>query len=290
MRTPIVLVLMGIAFGLGVGAGMLGLLWATGGIAEPSRDVGGVAPTLALDAPPPTAAADLSAQITELGGRIDGLATQIAGLNLPAPETPAPPQATAEPEPDAAAAAPERALFRIITDESEARFLIEEILLGNPTTVVGITPNVAGDVIVNFADPAASQVGVIAINARTLRTDQQFRDQSIRGQILQSSRAEYEFITFAPTRLDGLPAGPVSVGATLDFEMTGDLTIRDVTQPVTFNVTVTVDDAERISGLASAEILYADWGIVVNAPPQVGGVADEVILEIEFAAIKVYEE
>jgi polyisoprenoid-binding protein YceI len=299
MRTSVAIVLILVAFGLGVGAGILGILWATGSIAEPSRDADEVAPTLSLDSEPtqpPAESGALSTQIADLGTRIDGIATQVAALdaNVAAGATAAAieptPVPTEEATPEPAADVPERALYRIITEESEARFQIEEILLGNPTTVIGTTPNVGGDVIVNFTDPAASQVGEIVINARTFRTDQEFRDQSIRGQILQSSRDEFEFITFVPTTLEGLPDGPVAVGDTLEFAVTGDLTIRDVTRSVVFETSVTVAADDRIEGLATTQILYADFDITINAPPQVGGVADEVILEIDFVAEKVDEE
>jgi polyisoprenoid-binding protein YceI len=275
-----------VAFGLGAGAGTVGLLWATGGVAAPSRDVREIAPTLALDAPTPTPGieARIADELAQINARLDALATQIAA---PAPADSAAPAADAPAE--AAAALPRRALYRITEDGSEARFKINEVLLGNPTLVVGTTRRVAGDVIVDFASPAQSQVGVIAINVRTLRTDQEFRDQAIRGQILQSSRDEYEFVTFQPAAYAGLPDGPVNVGDALDFQITGALTIRGVTRDVTFDTRVTVEADDRISGTASATILYSDFGIGINAPPTVSDIGDEVTLEIDFVALQASE-
>lgn len=282
-----------VAFGLGAGAGTVGLLWATGGVAAPSRDVREIAPTLALDAPTPTPGieARIADELAQINARLDALATQIAA---PAPADSAAaaadaPAKDAAPAAPAAAALPRRALYRITEDGSEARFKINEVLLGNPTLVVGTTRRVAGDVIVDFASPAQSQVGVIAINVRTLRTDQEFRDQAIRGQILQSSRDEYEFVTFQPTAYAGLPDGPVNVGDALDFQITGALTIRGVTRDVTFDTRVTVEADDRISGTASATILYSDFGIGINAPPTVSDIGDEVTLEIDFVALQASE-
>src|SRR5690349_8061835 len=85
-----------------------------------------------------------------------------------------------------------RSLLHISADESEVRFIIDETLLGNPKTVIGVTDQVAGDMLVDFANPAHSQLGAIRINARTLATDNEIRNRALRGQILQSERDEYE--------------------------------------------------------------------------------------------------
>lgn len=279
-----------IAFGLGVGAGVLGLLWATGGNAEPSRDVQDVAPTLSLDSEP--ANDDLEAvrsELQTLNEKIDTLSTQIAS-GAPPLATAASAEATEAAQADADSGdIPERSLFRINTEESEARFLIDETLLGNRITVVGATNQMAGDVIVNFADPAGSEIGGIAVNARTLRTDNSFRDQAIRGQILQSSRDEFEFITFEPVSVSGLPEEPVSIGDELSFDILGNLTVRGTTREVTFNTQVTVVSADRLEGLARTEIVYPDFNIGINAPPNVTDIAETVILELDFAAMRVDE-
>ncbi len=258
-----------IAFGAGAAAGVLGLLWATGGSADPSRDTRAAAPTLALAEPTaaPTAAPE-AAETTEA-----------------APEAAETTDAAAGQPADAA----QRAIYRITEDESEARFKIDETLLGERVTVVGTTTRVAGDLIVDFASPAQSEVGVIAINARTLRTDQDLRDRAIRSQILQSARDEYEFIIFEPTAYTGLPAGPAQVGDTFDFQVTGGLTIRDVTRDVTFDVQVTVVAADRLNGTASATIAYSDFGITIRTPPSVSDVGDTVTLELDFTALRVAE-
>jgi polyisoprenoid-binding protein YceI len=305
MSKRVAFILIIIAFGAGAGAGTLGLLWATGGNATPSRDVGEVVPTLSLDAAPDTDivalnenVAALATEISVIAGQTDEITTQLdaiqAALNDGAvqaaanPTAPVEPTATAMPE-EASASVPERALYRITEDESQVRFKIDEILLGNPTTVVAATKRVAGDVIVNFSDPSASQVGQIAINARTFKTDNEFRDQSIRGQILQSSRDVYEFINFVPVELLGLPDESVSVGDTIAFQIAGDLTVKGVTQRVTFAASVTVVSEERIEGFVSAEVLYSDFDLTINAPPNVSGVSDEVTMELDLVALRVDE-
>ncbi len=172
--------------------------------------------------------------------------------------------------------------YVLVQEASEARFLIDEVLRGDDFTVVGATNQVAGEVAFDPDNPASAQVGTITVNARTLATDSAFRDRALKNRILYTD--DYEYITFTPTELAGLPEA-VSVGEPFSFRMTGDLTITDVTRPVTFDVTVTPTEA-GLEGLASATFPYADFGLSIPASQAVQAVADEVTLELSFTASK----
>lgn len=275
-----------LAFGAGAGAGVIGLLWGTGGFnSEPSRDTSDVVQQLSLDATDATPAPELA----EINAKLDALATQIASISVVAP--PATDGDTQAEEAPAAADVPSRALYRIAERENSfARFRIGEEFSGTQIEVVGETQRVAGDIIVNFAEPTASQVGQIAINARTFKTDQSERDAAINSLILQSVRDENEFIFFQPTRLEGLPDAPVAVGERVAFDIVGDLTIRGETREATFNAEVVVVDDETLTGFASTQVAYADFGITINPPPFIANIGEIVTLEIEFAASKVDEQ
>ena len=315
------------AFGIGTVVGAFGLLEFASGDEEPTRDIAEVAPTLSLDDPTPTRPvsneqlsaqlltqqaevnekldvigtqqadiADLNNQINNLSNQVSILSTGVADSSatlvaVPTATPTLPPTETALPEPtNAPADVPaERALFRISQDDSEVRFRINETLAGTPNEVVGRTTQVAGDIIINYQDPSLSTVGTVAINARTLRTDNSQRNDSIRSLILESSKDEYEFITFEPSELIDAPTAPVNIGDTVEFQIRGNLTIKDVTREVTFDVTITADAQDQITGFASTQILYTDFGISVNPPPLVAGVEEEVILELEFVATQVEE-
>ena len=217
----------------------------------------------------------------------------------PAVEATAAPQPTATPEPEATAtteavattepdptqkpvAATGPIVFEIVQDESEARFIIDEVLRGSPKTVVGVTNQVAGQIAVDPADPASAQVGQISINARTLATDSDMRNRAVKNRILQTDA--YEFVTFQPTQLMGLPES-AAAGEPLSFQIVGDLTIRDTTKQVTFDVTLTPVDETRLEGLATLTIPYRDFGLAIPDSPSVDTVADNVTLELEFVAV-----
>lgn len=233
-------------------------IWVSGGSAEPSETL--VAPTLELATRQPT--------------------TEATPEAASAASTESPTAATAE------SAADEAVIFSIVADDSEVRFILNELLRGSPNTVTGRTDQIAGEIGVDFANPQNSQVGEIRINARTLATDNELRNRAIRGQILQSAQDQFEFISFKPTSLDGLPAS-VTLGEAFEFQVTGDLTIRDITNPVTFDVTVTPVSETRFEGTATATVQRGDYGLTIPNVPGVADVDEAVRLEIDFVATPV---
>lgn len=230
-----------------------------------------IAPTLAL-----------AAEATQ----VPPTATTAAPTETTAPEQPAPteaaPAAPAETQPAQAAAelpATGPTVYKIVQDESEARFNIFEELQGSPKDVIGVTNQVAGEASVDLSNLSATQVGEILINARTLATDDNRRNGAIRNRILFTD--QYEYISFKPTAITGLE-GTAAPGQSFTFQIAGDLTIRDVTMPAVFDVIVTVEAPDRLVGSAQSSINRADFGINIPNVPFVANVGESVALEIDF--------
>jgi polyisoprenoid-binding protein YceI len=169
--------------------------------------------------------------------------------------------------------------FSISQAESQARFKIFEELNGQPTDVVGITDQLAGEANINLEDLSQTRLGIISVNARTLVTDQDRRNQAIRNRILQTDT--FEYLTFSPNELTGLDGRAVT-GQEYAFQISGDLTIRNITQPVVFDTVVTVETDDRIRGFASAVILREDFNLIIPNVPFVANVGENVSLEIDF--------
>ncbi len=208
---------------------------------------------------------------------------EAAPTEAPAEPTTAP-EATAETAPtETPAEAPTgtATTFTIDSAASQVRFQLDEDLRGVRTTVVGTTDQVAGQLAVNLADLSQTQVGTIQINARTLATDNNFRNRAIQNEILDTG--DYEFITFTPTAVEGLPA-TAAIGETITFTLVGDLTIRDVTLPATFTVEATAVSDTQITGTATAVVNRADFGLQIPSVPSVANVEEEVELYIDFTA------
>jgi mono/diheme cytochrome c family protein/polyisoprenoid-binding protein YceI len=137
--------------------------------------------------------------------------------------TPAPVAVVTQP---AAPASTNVRTFAIDATQSEARFFINEVLFGAPSEVKGATNQITGAIDIDLDTPANTVVSQIVINARELKTDRNLRDRRHRRFILQSADDKYQFITFTPTNITGLPA-VTQAGDSFSFEITGDLQIRD---------------------------------------------------------------
>jgi len=275
----VVAIIVIIAFLAGAGVGVGGWIYVMGGSGEASRTVQEAIADIEAenDTEDTTASASDDDTDTDAQTSADTEENTEAGAQTADDTTD---DTTTEDD----TASTETVEYTIVTEQSEASFTLEEDLRGVRTTVVGTTPDVGGTINVNMDNPSASSVGTIAVNARTIATDSDFRNRAIRSDILQSSQDQYEFIIFEPTSLSNFSAESVSVGDTLTFDVTGNLTITDVTREVTFNTTVTVDSDTQISGTATANVLYADYGLVIPDVPSVANVTEDVDLQITFVA------
>lgn len=175
--------------------------------------------------------------------------------------------------------------FVIDQTQSTARFEIDEVLNGNPTHVVGTTDQVVGQVRVDPADLGTAEFSEIAINARTLTTNSERRDRAIRGPIVLDSGSDAnELITLAVTSVDGL-SGAAAVGEAIEFTISGDLTIKSNTQPVTFDVSVTRVDEVTLEGSATADLTRDMFEIGIPSVASVADVTNDVLIGLDFVAV-----
>lgn len=174
-------------------------------------------------------------------------------------------------------------VYRISQDDSQAQFVINEVLNGSDKTVVGTSSEVAGDILLDPNSPANAQIGEIRINARTFATDDSRRNNAIARFILRSEDAANEFIVFQPNAVTGLP-DTVAAGEPVEFQVTGDLTIAGETREVTFDVTASLAPDSRLTGTAETTVAYADFGISIPNVPFVANVEDHVVLRLDFNA------
>jgi polyisoprenoid-binding protein YceI len=194
------------------------------------------------------------------------------------------PTTTAGEETTTSAAESSSEAFVIQQDRSQAIFTLDEVLRGVPTTVVGTTSELAGQFGLDFDDLSQTRFSDFVVNARTFATDSSTRDRAIRGPIiLNSATDEFEFITFTVKEAVGLE-GSAAVGDTISFTLVGELTIRDQTNEVEFEVTATLVDDSTVEGMATADVLRSDFGIGIPSVASVADVTDEVALVLEFVA------
>lgn len=175
--------------------------------------------------------------------------------------------------------------FVIDPTQSTARFELDEVLRGEPTHVIGTTDQVAGQVRVDPTDMSTIEFSDMVVNARTFETGANQRDRAIRGPIiLNSASDEHELITFSITSVDDLD-GALEVGSSADFSVSGELTVKGITQPVTFDATVTMVDEATIEGTAETEITRDMFEIGIPSVPSVADVTNEVLIALDFVAV-----
>jgi polyisoprenoid-binding protein YceI len=151
------------------------------------------------------------------------------------------------------------------------------------TKVRGAFNAFEGTAEIDGANPANSSAQV-RIDAASIDTRNAQRDEHLRSNDFLAL-AEYPQITFVSTAVRQLDEAT--------FELTGDLTIRGVTNSITipFEFEGAATDPfgnVRLGFEGSVAISRKDYGITWNAALETGGVlvSDKIVLEFEVSAIK----
>ena len=152
------------------------------------------------------------------------------------------------------------------------------------TTVRGTFADVDGSLEIDDADPTAAR-GEITVQAASLSTGFAARDAHLR------SADFFDVVTYPriTVRFDGVdPAGGD------DYRVTADVTIRDITKPVTFAVehvgeTRNFQGTRHIAFTARATVNREDWGLNWNMALETGGwlVGKDIKLVVEVVADEV---
>lgn len=205
-----------------------------------------------------------------------------AGEAQPAPAT------AAQPQGESAAGA---RTFQIVPEESEASYTVEEEFFSGAVerfgktlgmnTAVGRTNAIEGQIALDVGESPPSVVsGEFVVDISTLQSDDSIRDRIIRERFLQSE--SYPQATFVVTGAEGLPAN-YQPGQEATFKLMGDLTIREVANPATFDVTATLN-GDTLSGVATTQIQMTNFGF---NPPGFAGMMqaeDEALITLNFTA------
>lgn len=161
------------------------------------------------------------------------------------------------------------------TSASEFGYRVEEVLAGVNTTAVGRSNEIEG--LLTIEGTTASVVD-ITVQIENITSDDSRRDSQFTGRIMNA--AEFPtamFVLTEPIEFGKIPVGDEQITATA----TGELTLRGVTNPVTFEVTAQTTDG-RIGVLGSIPVVFEDYGI---ENPSFGVVATEDNGLVEFVLV-----
>jgi polyisoprenoid-binding protein YceI len=171
--------------------------------------------------------------------------------------------------------------WKIDTAHTQISFSAKHMMV---TNVRGTFHDVEGTIELDESEPTRSR-GEFRVGAASVDTNFGARDTHLRSADFFDAE-RFPNISFVATQVEPVKGD--------HFKVTGDLTIREVTKPITFDVTldgiVPGMSGARHAGLsATATIARADWDLNWNVALEQGGwlVGKEIKLDITIAADEV---
>ena len=158
---------------------------------------------------------------------------------------------------------------------SFAGFRVNEVLGGGigDFTAVGRTADVSGSIELSGNVLVAATVEV---TMSTLKTDNGSRDSQVRRAL---NTNEFPLATFTLAGPVELPAG-MAEGEAFSGPTHGDLTVKGVTNPATFDLQAQLV-GDTIVAVGSSHVVFSDYGVTAPSAPIVVSVEDNGIMEFQ---------
>jgi polyisoprenoid-binding protein YceI len=181
--------------------------------------------------------------------------------------------------------------YVIVPEQSSASYGVNEEFFGlampkygvaaGHSDTVGKTSNIEGQFELNWDDLSAPLGNnTFTVDLTTLKSNQNLRDNWIREN--GPTFNQHPTATFVADTLTDAPT-TYTPGEEVNFKMVGQLTIREITKPATFDVTAKLENG-TITGTATTALKMTDFGIT---PPDFANtltVQDDFVVNVEFTA------
>jgi polyisoprenoid-binding protein YceI len=178
-----------------------------------------------------------------------------------------------------APAAGTRTTWKLDPSHTAVEFSAKHLMI---STVKGRITDIEGTIYTDEKNPRNSSVEA-TLKAASLDTRTDQRDQHLRSADFLDVE-KYPEIKFRSTRIEGDKDS---------FKLTGDLTIRDVTKPITLDVEFEGEGkdpwgGERVGFSARGKFDRRDFGLTWNQALETGGVVvgNDIKISLEVEAIK----
>ena len=167
---------------------------------------------------------------------------------------------------------------------SRARYRVRERLLGREldNDAVGETTAITGSIALTSAGAIVPTASSFLVNMTGLKSDETRRDRYVQTRVLETD--SFPTTRLAVTGVRGLPT-PVPTSGRVQFQLIGDLTLRGVTRPTTWNVTANVN-GNQLTGTAATAFTFTDFKLMQPKVRVVLSVADTIRLEYDFVMQK----
>ncbi len=171
------------------------------------------------------------------------------------------------------------------TAGSSARYRVRERLLGREleNDAVGETTAITGSIALTSAGAIVPTASSFLVNMTGLKSDESRRDRYVHSRILETD--SFPTTRLAVTGVRGLPT-PVPTNGRVQFQLVGNLTLKGVTRPTTWNVTANVN-GNQLTGTAATAFTFTDFNLTQPKVRVVLSVADTIRLEYDFVMEKV---
>lgn len=165
-----------------------------------------------------------------------------------------------------------------------ARYRVRERLVGKEldNDAVGETKAVTGSIVLDQSNRVMAGESGFTVTLAGLTSDQARRDGFVSRRLLVTD--SFPTTTFKVTAVQGLPAKLPTSGSA-EFQLVGDLTVKSVTRPATWNVKATIA-GDKITGQAVTRFTFADYKLTQPKVPIVLSVVDTIALEYDFSMTK----
>jgi len=181
--------------------------------------------------------------------------------------------------------------YVIVPEESKASYMVDEEFFGlalgkygiaeGLSDTVGTTSAIEGQFELNWDDLSAPLgENTFTVDLSTLQSNQGLRDSWIREN--GPEFGTYPDAIFVAESLEGAPTS-YTPGEEVNFKMVGQMTIRETTQPATFDITAKLENG-TVTGTGIAALKMTDFGIT---PPDFANtltVQDDFQVQVDFTA------
>lgn len=169
--------------------------------------------------------------------------------------------------------------FDIVPAESEARYRVREQLVNFslPNDAVGKTKEITGAIVIQPDGTIDAASSKFVVDLTNITSDQSRRDTFVKRNVLRTDT--YPTAVFIPKKISGL-SNPLPQSGQVSFQLTGDLTLLDVTKEVTWDVTGTVENGKAV-GQAKTRFTFEDFNLTRPQVPVVLSIEDHIDLELD---------
>ena len=163
---------------------------------------------------------------------------------------------------------------------NEARYRIREQLFGVdfPNDAVGATSNITGSIAFDAKGNVVPTESKIVVDVTGLKSDKDRRDGYVQRNTLQT--AQHPTVVLVPTSVKGVKL-PLPKSGTLDFQLTGDLTVRGVTRPTIWRGQAKFENG-KVTGNVTTTFTFADFQMEKPKVRSVLSVEDDIKLEYQY--------